>query len=73
MEMRFLDWKWGNILAFLAISVSSGIQYIFDLCVACIRIPYGSMNWGPLVIGVLLLHGVLNLIFFCVVTVLVMP
>ena len=41
---------------FLALVVSSGLRSISDLHASQIRVPFGSMTWGMLVTGLLLLQ-----------------
>ena len=50
-----------------------GFRLSSALCVACMMLPSGSMNWGPLLIGCLLLHGLFTLIFLCVAPLSAMP
>ena len=50
-----------------------GFRLRSALWVACIMLPSGRMTWGLLLIFLLLLHGVFNLMYFCVDPVSAMP
>ena len=73
MDKRDFEWIWGNIWYILDLLGSRGLMFIYAWCVSLKMIPYGSMDCGPLIIEVLLLHGVLTLLYFWVSPVSMMP
>ena len=66
MEIRDPDWSWGKIYNVLSVGVSRGFRFIYALWVDYIILSFGSMAWGVIVTGFLLIQVVINLMYFIV-------
>ena len=61
IDMRAPACRWGNMWDVRADWVKRGFIFSSALWVACMMLPSSRMNWGHLLIGYLLLHGVFTL------------
>ena len=66
MYMKAHDFRQGCVWAVVYLLVNNRLVFSSDLWVACTRLLPGSMTCGPCLIAILLLHEVLNLIYFVV-------